>query len=79
LAAFAPSQRSASQEPTGCAAALVALARRCGSPGRALRAGGWQDHIVVTSDSGRIVVLSYNKEHNRFDKARALSAQLPCA
>ena len=56
-------------------AALAALAQRCAWRRRALTARGAQDHIVVTSDSGRIVVLSYNKEHNRFDKARG--AQLP--
>jgi hypothetical protein len=35
------------------------------------RARTAQDHIVIASDSGRIVILAYNKEHNRFDKASA--------
>jgi hypothetical protein len=36
-----------------------------------MHAGTTQDHIVIASDSGRIVIVAYNKEHNRFDKARA--------
>jgi hypothetical protein len=41
---------------------------------------------VIASDSGRIVIAAYNKEHNRFDKARAAqraasaaSVRAPCA
>jgi len=30
--------------------------------------GGAKDYVVVGSDSGRIVILEYNKEHNQFEK-----------
>lgn len=30
--------------------------------------GGTKDYIVVGSDSGRIVILEYNKDTNRFEK-----------